>query len=125
MALVDQHDREFYEVLEIVKSYEPWVEENVVPHLNKKAVSYSEFQEKLNAFLSDYEDGFTLIADWPDDLRYFLQTLIIGKGQMMGLPFFQMKMMREIYPNNSAVPHSALYDARAVKENYNGLKAKN
>lgn len=119
MALVDQGGLEFYEVLRVSQKYDPWVQQNVVPHLQKEPIDRAEFQEELLMYLSKYKNGFTLIADWPDDLRYFLEVIMTGPGYMMPLPSFGMKMMRDIRSENSEVPHNALYDARAIKENYN------
>jgi hypothetical protein len=57
-----------------------------------------------------------IIADWPDDIRYFCEALITGPGQCINL-HHQIKFELDLSVNyNSLVPHNALHDARAIKE---------
>ena len=79
MALVpeDLALPEFYCELEVRGQIEPWVKENVVPHLNMVPVSYSQFQDRLANYLWQAGDC-VIVADWPDDIRYFCESLITG-----------------------------------------------
>ena len=117
MALVAMDDNEFYEVLKYHHiKYDPWVEENVVPILNKEPITKTEFQQKLQYFLSLY-DAVHVIADWPDDLKYFNMALITGPGLCMNTPSkLTMEVDRTLSSDYSEVPHNALEDARAIKE---------
>lgn len=123
MALVGCDGRELYEVMSLSPDIKinSWVLDNVVPNLGKDAVSYDRFQDNLYHFLSYYDwyhGGFILIADWPDDFRYFCQSLIISSGGMMPFRKFEMKMDRSLDCAVSEVPHNALYDARAIKAKF-------
>jgi len=117
MALVAMDGNEFYEVLKYHHiKYDPWVEENVVHILNKEPITKTEFQQKLQHFLSLY-DAVHVIADWPDDLKYFNMALITGPGLCMNTPRkLTMEVDRTLSSCESKIPHNALEDARAIKE---------
>ena len=121
MALVPQNPSwpEFYEELEIRDQIEPWVRENVVPHMFKAPISYSEFQAKLSQYLWDMRhNDILIVADWPDDLRYFMEATITGPGERINMPTvinFRLDLNIEY---NSVVPHNALHDARAIRDVY-------
>lgn len=116
MALVDEEGREFYGVLGIEGEYDPWVKQNVVPILNQDAESYKSFQNRLEQWLAFYGLGtMVIIADWPDDIRYFMQSIITGPGYMMNIPSFSCHMNRGLSSEASKVPHNALEDARAIR----------
>jgi hypothetical protein len=119
MALVPEDDttREFYKELEMHEQLEPWVRDNVVPNLVLVPSSYNEFQMSLAQYLWEIGDC-TIIADWPDDIRYFCEALITGPGQMIS---FKNTIKFELdlgIKYESLVPHNALHDARAIKEFY-------
>lgn len=128
MALVGADGVEFYEVIEYDTINDPWVVANVVPILIKTPISYKVFQEKLREFLKQSafnypKEPFVVFADWPDDIKYFCQSLITGPGEMMNIPNNQLVtlMVRglDIQPE---IPHNALSDARAIMKS---LKHKN
>jgi hypothetical protein len=119
MALVPENPevREFYKELEIRDQLEPWVRENVVPHLILAPCSNHEFQQALGQYLWEIGEC-TIIADWPDDIRYFCESLIVGPGQMLGfVPNLKFELDQGIN-YNSVVPHNALHDARAIRDFY-------
>lgn len=118
MALVAEDGSEFYEVLPY-SNLTAWVENNVVPVLNKQPITYHEFQTKLSLFLSRF-DGFKLIADWPEDIAKFCEALITGPGMRMGTPDFTMAIIQVDIV--SKIPHNALEDARALMEALLNLK---
>jgi hypothetical protein len=125
MAVVAEDGEEFYEVLPLPakNAMHPWVRENVIPNLEKASVSRQEFQATLREFLKSYPQGFTLVADWPEDLKHFLESLITGPGMMMAIPSFSMELRSELSGAKSSLPHNALYDARALFDLYRDLKA--
>lgn len=125
MAIVG-YDQEFYEVIELDSDMpiDEWVKINVYPKLGKTAISYELFQKKLEEFLQVFPKGFNLIADWPDDLRYFLQSIMLSPGCMMKISDFEMKVDRQIDSFQSKIPHNALEDARAIKLEWEKRKRK-
>jgi hypothetical protein len=119
MALVpeDKTKPEFYKELHITEQLEPWVRENVVPHLVLPPIGYGEFQNALANYLWNVGESI-IIADWPDDIRYFCESLITGPGQMINLMNnvkFELDFGIEY---ESLVPHNALHDARAIRDFY-------
>lgn len=124
MALVAADGEEFYEVLNLSKDwkYEDWVAVNVVPHLNKNPVSKDVFQAKLWKFINQYSEVH-LIADWPDDIKYFCMSLITAPGVCINTPHkLTMEINRALSSTSSAIPHNALEDARAIQQNCNQLQ---
>lgn len=113
------------------QSYDPWVLKNVVPFLwvipsplpgmahqlthGGKDPTYI-IQEFLNG-----DPNPLIITDWPDDIRYFCQTLITGPGTMINIPKVSFEMVRvDAYPTTleGAVQHNAWWDAMALREKY-------
>ena len=119
LALVPENDsvRSFYKELEIRDQIEPWVRENVVPHLCLVPCSHHEFQQALAQYLWEVGDC-TIIADWPDDIRYFCESLITGPGMMINM-LHNIKFELDLgIDYESEVPHNALHDARAIRDFY-------
>ncbi len=119
MALVPEKEgaKEFYKELEMKDQLHPWVKENVAPHLIMVPCSRYEFQQALAEYLWGIGEC-TIIADWPDDIRYFCESLIVGPGQMIAFMHnvkFELDLGIEY---ESQVPHNALYDARAIRDFY-------
>ena len=115
MALVAEDGEEFYEVAPLLEEVDPWVAEHVIPILNKDAVSPHNFKQKLYRFINQYNE-IHVIADWPDDIRYFCEELIVGPGLMKHTPAkMTMEIIRDIN-SMSKLPHNALEDARAIAE---------
>lgn len=118
MALVPEavNLEPFYCEIEMRDQLHPWVKENVAPHLVLVPVSYSQFQQKLFNYLWDKGDC-NIIADWPDDIKYFCEALILGPGQMpmMHNMKFELDFGIEYV---SKVPHNALHDATAIRDSY-------
>jgi len=116
MALVPEDDNmlEFYREIEMTDQLDPWVKDNVVPHMFLQPVTYTQFQEDLSKYLAAIGEC-TIVADWPDDLRYFCEALITGPGECV---YLRKKIHFELdtfITYESEVPHNALYDARAIK----------
>ena len=60
-----------------------------------------------------------IVADWPEDLAQFAMLLVTGPGQMVAVAAAHLRL--EPLTNfstaaNSAVPHNALHDARALRD---------
>ena len=114
MALVAENGEEFYEVVEWTVEPHPWVVENVIPVLNKPAIPKLQFQTALYAFLKPFK-YIHIVADWPEDIKYFSESLITGPGDMMNITNpITMEICRRL-DSVSAIPHNALEDARGIR----------
>ena len=127
MALVPENDTfpEFYKELEIKDQLEPWVRENVAPHMFLVPCSYGKFQQELANYLWNNKEETVIIADWPDDIRHFCESLITGPGERLGLlPNIKFELDWGI-EYESLVPHNALHDARGIRDFYMKRELKN
>ncbi|MTI12306.1 3'-5' exonuclease family protein [Sansalvadorimonas verongulae] len=118
MALVPEDGDAFYEVLECATPID-WVRDNVIPVLGKDPVSQEQFTERLQDFLGQFdEDSVEVIADWPDDIKYFCDALVARDRCNIGPGSFAMTVDRTLFNAKSKVPHNALEDARAIRQYY-------
>lgn len=119
MALVpeDMSKPEFYCEIAIEGPIDPWVQDNVVPSLHLTAVDKKQFQKSLGQYL--YSIGpCMVVADWPDDIRHLCESLITGPGESLWpLPNIKFELDFNIH-YQSLVPHNALWDARAIRDDY-------
>lgn len=121
MALVPENLNvpEFYCEIEMKDQLDPWVAKNVAPHMFQAPVNYGEFQFSLSRYLLNIEyDEIVIVADWPDDIRYFCEAMITGPGERIVMPTnikFELDFGIEY---ESLVPHNALHDARAIRDFY-------
>lgn len=120
MALVAEDGREWYRVLPC-PSPGAWVAEHVMPLLSEKPVDRGEFSRSLQVFLRRY-NVIHIIADWPEDISHFCESLIVGPGVRIDTPALTMEVRRDLDDIPSAVPHHALYDARAIMESHLGIE---
>ncbi len=131
LALVPEHgDQEYYAVLPLPDPLHPWVERHVVPYLgavppglNGGPVSRLEAATEIAHYLRG-DDAPVIVADWPEDISQFCSLLMTGPGLMMPVPPLALRLVP--LPGfstaaNSAVPHNALHDARALKEHLQDL----
>jgi 3' exoribonuclease, RNase T-like len=121
MALVSEDGREFYEVVEFSGPVDPWVAEHVVPKLGIPFVSVPAFQARLEQFLGNLTPGgrdVEIVADWPDDIKYFCAALLTGPGTKIDfgsvLKFALVELPDFSSADESKLPHNALADARAL-----------
>ena len=126
LALVpDDGGEEFYVTLACDEPLHPWVEQYVLPYLDHVPVGLvSPRLDRPSAagaladFLAHGPEP-EIIADWPDDIAYFNQLLLTGPGQMVTVPtltFRLISLQGFSTAQNSAVPHNALHDARALRD---------
>lgn len=123
MALVPEYDRvpSWYCELEMNDQLDPWVKENVVSHMILVPSTMSRFQASLSTYLLQFHE-ITIVADWPDDIRYFCESLITGPGERISIPTvikFELDLSIEY---ESKVPHNALHDAIGIREYYRKRK---
>lgn len=119
MALVPEYDRvpSWYCELEMNDQLDPWVKENVVPHMILVPSTMSRFQASLSTYLLQFHE-ITIVADWPDDIRHFCESLITSPGERISIPTvikFELDLSIEY---ESKVPHNALHDAIGIREYY-------
>lgn len=121
LALVGTAGEEFYEVLDVIPNSQ-WVEQNVMPNLGKAAVTFAEFQLRLQRFfdrLPPVPTPVEIVADWPDDFGYLSVVLVTGPGTMLELPKTLHMTLVDLPDFDSAkeseTPHNALADAKALR----------
>lgn len=110
---------EFYEELVVMEPLRDWVREHL-PHWkdNRLAIDRATFGTRLEAYLSAFP-AVTIIADWPDDLKYFSDMLIRTPGvRIAPNTELVLKIDRRLTADQSEVPHHALHDARALRNAY-------
>lgn len=121
LALVGENGSELY-IATDCENPGSWVAENVIPILRAgnarpTMIQPNEFGRAIAWFLAD-EKIPIIVADWPDDIRYFCQALITAPGEMVSIPRLQFQMIRiDAYPTElpGAMQHNALWDARALR----------
>ena len=131
LALVPEDGDEFYLALACDEPIVPWVAEHVVPYtdhvpigLRSARLDRTAAAAALAAYLAS-DPAPEIIADWPDDIAYLLQLLTIAPGQMVPVPQITFRLVPLpgfSTAENSAVPHNALHDARALREHLLALE---
>ena len=127
LALVPEDGGDEYYVTIDVEASDAWVTRNVVPYLDTvpealrgPRLSRADAAADLAYFLSA-DDAPHILADWPEDIAQFAMLLLVGPGRMVEVPGLRMDYLK--YPGwsasaNSAVPHNALHDARALRDQF-------
>ena len=112
LAMVDEVGREFYAVLSCPNPT-PWVRDNVIPVLGQRPASLRMLQARMEAWLATYP-RVHIVADWPEDIAHFCRALITGPGMRIDTPPLTLEVRRDLSSEQSAIPHNALEDARAI-----------
>jgi hypothetical protein len=125
LALIAESGEELYLVLDHQGPLETWVERNVVPYfdmvpdpLKSPRLSRAAAAEALAFFLAADPEPL-IVADWPEDIAQVSMLLVTGPGMMVAVPSlrFQLVVLTGFSTAaNSAVPHNALHDARALRD---------
>jgi hypothetical protein len=111
MALVSDQGHEWYEVLHCQNPVD-WVAEHVMPILFKPPSNPLTFPISLQTFLSQFTT-IHIVADWPEDIQHFCNSLITGPGQRINTPPLTLEVLR--IDSFSEIPHNALHDARGIR----------
>jgi hypothetical protein len=124
LALAPEHgDQEYYATLPLPDPLHPWVERHVVPYLGTvplggdKPLSRAVAAERLADYLAGDPDP-VIVADWPDDISHFCALITTGPGEMAPVGALRFELLSTpgfCTAANSAVPHNALHDARALR----------
>ena len=116
------------------KATDPWVLQNVVPLMDQHdatdctRVAPNEVGEMIRWFIGDCAAP-VIVADSPQDIRYFAQTLTTGPNGGYA-PFCFERMTFEVhgvepYPTDlpGAVQHNAWWDAMALRHKLSQVPA--
>jgi len=116
MAIVSEVGDEWYEVLPMPEVLVGWVNDNVVPVLNASPVSPEAFRESFLAFMSRFKNP-TIVADWYTDIVHFF-SMFGGRDHSESVGYACKAELVLIDNYQSAIPHNALADARAIRDVY-------
>lgn len=123
LAPADAHHSPLHLALQTVPDPQPFVAEHVLPVLGAGPVpplwlpSRAAFGPAIARYLPPREVA-TIVADWPDDIRLFCQTLTVGNGNMVRVPPLRFDLRTDfgpIPPLPGGSPHNALWDALAFR----------
>lgn len=131
LALAGEKGDEFYAVIDHDGPLERWVERHVAPYfdmvpdaLNGPRLSRLAAAQSLAFFLA-HDPEPLVVADWPEDIAQFAMLLTTGPGTMVAIPpprFELVSLPGFSTAANSAVPHNALHDARALRDHVLGME---
>ena len=132
LALVPEDGgEELYLVFDCAGPIEPWVERNVLPFLGhvpdalKLPVMDREQGAHAVAMYLGHDLEPEILADWPTDIELLCGLLSFAPGRMVPLPDMRFRLLQVgtfSAAENSAVPHNALHDARALRDHVLGLE---
>ena len=120
IGMCSESGDEFYEVMELPCEIDDWVDENVIPILNKAPIKKMELQRLMEHWLSRFPT-INIIADWPEDVQWFCRMLIIGPGLRIPTPPLSMEILRVDAP--SEMPHNAIADARGIRDHVLAMRS--
>ncbi|MDQ3144881.1 MAG: hypothetical protein M3Q57_08395 [Pseudomonadota bacterium] len=126
LALVpEDRGEELYIRLAFDDPLDPWVERHVLPYLDtvpdalrSPPMARRAAAETLAQWLA-HDPAPEIVADWPEDLAQLAMLLIVGPGRMVAVPAMTLRyeqLQGFSTAANSAVPHNALHDARALRD---------
>lgn len=106
-----------YEVIDYRgKTIHPWVQEHVIPKLNKEGISFYGAMIQVKSFLSLYPDA-TIYADWPEDFIHLLRFTCMDMGVKL-VKSLSLELITTPDTHISKIPHNALEDAVALHLNH-------
>ena len=97
-----------------------WVRDNVIPILGDSVrLSRQVAARMLEYYLSDIKDP-VLISDWPADITYITELMILSPGKMIKLDECSFRFINSDFATAEAskIPHNALEDAIALRDFY-------
>ena len=108
----------------------PWVIRNVVPFLDHVPEAHRGphlSRDAAGGALAHWLAGDPapeILADWPEDLSQLAMLIVYGPGEIHRVPPLTLRYMPLpgfSTARNSAVPHNALHDARALRDHFINL----
>ena len=131
IALVPDDGEEFYARIDCSEPLVPWVERHVAPYLDtvppplrQPPMARDEAANEVARYLQA-DSNAVIVADWPEDIAQFCMLLLTGPGTMVPVPSlrFELSPLHGFSTAaNSAVPHNALHDARALRDHFSHLE---
>ncbi|MEO5774879.1 MAG: hypothetical protein ABIQ32_12285 [Sphingomicrobium sp.] len=125
LALVPEDGEEFYVALHCADPLDSWVERHVAPfidmvpdQLTGPRLTRADAAAALAHYLQA-DPAPLLVADWPEDIAQLCMLLLTGPGTMVPVPpisFELLPLAGFSTAANSAIPHNALHDARALRD---------
>ena len=125
LALVPEDGDDLYLTLQTDEPIVEWVERHVIPYLDAvpeqlscPRLSARDAAHALELYLRHDEEPL-IHADWPEDVAQFCKLMITGRGDMIELRHLTFRLLpTSNYSTaaNSKVPHNALHDARALRD---------
>ena len=130
IALVpyDEFDpRRLYLQCDPPPNIDPWVAENVMPHITQppplpfevETLSFSDIQERLAEYLEGFRGPLCIIADWPSDIEWFLKLVDVGPGKVPDSAYRPITFhcwCGMFGGAKSGLPHHAWFDAVANRD---------
>ena len=126
LALVpEDRGEELYLTFDCADPIVDWVQRNVMPFLGqvpdslKLPVMDREQAARAIAMYLGHDPEPEILADWPTDIELFCSLLTFAPGLMVPVPELRFRLLQlgAFSPaENSAVPHNALHDARALRD---------
>ncbi len=116
----------------------PWVKEHVMPILWSvpnpfpgeayKDMDHNDAAQIIANFLNYSAEVPHIIADWPADIMYFCQALIVGSGMTVNIREYTMEVNRDLNYNSTevkgAIAHNSYWDAMCIKKVYEDMYGK-
>jgi hypothetical protein len=126
LALVPEDGgEELYLTFDCPSPIDPWVERNVLPFVSHvpdglmlPVMGREQAAQAIAMFLG-HDEQPEICADWPSDIELLCGLLSFAPGRMVALPETRFRLLStgSFSPaENSAVPHNALHDARALRD---------
>jgi len=129
MGLIREDGRCFYAYQGLINAskLDPFVKRHVYPYIHHtpligytQTVTNHKFTKFIQTVLQNdaTPDNVTIVADWPDDIRYFTEQLITAPGMMINISSIDFQLRRvDAYPNalKNCVQHNAMWDAIALR----------
>ncbi|TVV72203.1 hypothetical protein [Sphingomonas solaris] len=125
LGLAAEEGEDYYVVLHPLPALpEEWVARNVIPYLYQVPQALDNRLDRvaaahdLAAYLRADPDPY-IVADWPEDIALFCRLLLIGTRDIVDVDRIGFEFRRTpgfSTARNSAVPHNALHDARALRQ---------
>lgn len=118
LAIVSEDgEKEFYEVLDTSQVDDPWVVKNVIPILQKKPISWVEFQDRLAKFVAQFA-GMHVICNHPNDIFFYCLALRQLEGKWIMTQPLTFEIDDDLSGKGSTLLHNALADAHATRTSW-------
>ena len=122
LALVAENESYLYLVYNIKDKVDPWVRSNVLPKIGKYdpiPSGKANGAASIKKFLEEHSPDETpiIVCDWPDDIKYFCEALLLGPGQMINIKDIIFRMIRfppELRDLSHPDTHNPVHDAKCL-----------